>query len=177
MRSIFNVDLKIEHNIIKHKNMLHHVVKQGQWDTAKSIIITHGDINIIYEASESTGLTSIHVAIDVEKEDIIQNLFATEQKSLEARDSWGYTSLAFAANQYSEEKKIVEWLINEGENDLLTMEITSNGQTKSYIPVILATTKGHKKLTKYLLLKMNWNYMFFNDSYCADKLLTLCIHA
>lgn len=122
MRSIFNVDLKIEHNIIKHINMLHHV-KQGQWDTAKSIIITHGDINIIYKASESTGLTSIHVAIDVEKEDIIQNLFATEQKSLEARDSWEYTPIAFAANQYSEEKKIVEWLINEGGNDLLTMEI------------------------------------------------------
>jgi hypothetical protein len=181
LKAVFREDLKADDHydieqggIQSDIDMFHVAVKKGLWNEAILFIERDGDI--ISQKSSSKGWTSLHVAVDAGQDKIMKDLvkmgaFLTE------KDWEGYTPFALAVKS-TYDIEIVEWMLQKGGNDLLSMKIKADGGgDKGDIPVLLAAAKGHKEMTKFLFSKTPWVILLDNNFYYGAKLLSHCIHA
>ncbi|RHN50409.1 putative ankyrin repeat-containing domain, PGG domain-containing protein [Medicago truncatula] len=168
-----NADQDIEQGGLQTDiDKFHVALKKGMWNDAILFISQDGDI--ISQKSSSKGWTSLHVAVDAGQDKIMKEL--VEMGALLTEEDWeGYTPFALAVKS-TDDIKIVEWMLNKGGNDLLTMKIKADDD-KGDIPVLLAATKGHKKVTRFLFSKTRWFTLLDNNCYYGAKLLSHCIHA
>jgi len=177
LKAVFSEDLRADHDIEQGGlqtdfEMFHVAVKKGMWNDAILFIRRDGDI--ISQKSSSKGWTSLHVAVDAGQDKIMKEL--VKMGALLTEKDWeGYTPFALAAKS-SDDPETVEWMLNKGGNDLLTMKIKANDD-KGDIPVLLAATKGHKEMTRFLFSKTRWFTLLDNNCYYGAKLLSHCINA
>ncbi|XP_027362857.1 uncharacterized protein LOC113870467 [Abrus precatorius] len=129
---------------------LHKYVEYDMWHEAKSLLNRNKNTMLIFSTSASER-TALHVAVIAGHERIVNNLVNRGKKKLaEMRDKDGYTALALAAEltRNTEIARIMVEMKGGGGEKLLTMMTR-----KDEIPVLLAASKGHKKMTRYLFRK------------------------
>ncbi|MCH84641.1 ankyrin repeat containing protein [Trifolium medium] len=170
----FDEDLKAYHDIElggQDIDKFHVAVKKGNWNEAILFIKREGDI--ISQKSSSKCWTSLHVAVAAGHKEIMEKL-VEKGALLTETDRKGYTPFALAAE--SSNMQIVDWMLNNGGNDLLAIKTKADGD-KGDIPVLLAAAKGHKEMTRFLFSKTPWFSLVDNNCYYGAKLLSHCIQA
>ncbi|MCH89725.1 ankyrin repeat-containing protein, partial [Trifolium medium] len=153
-------------------DMFHMAIKKGLWNEANEYITRHGE-NIISQKSllSSKGWTSLHVAAVTGQYEIMKKLVEKAPWLLAEKDSAGYTPFALAV-QSDYPIVAVQWMLNEGGNDLLTMQINSDDDDGD-IPVLLTAIKGYKDMTGFLFCMTPWMTL----RYYSDKIFSRCINA
>jgi len=150
----------------------HLAVKKGMWNDA--ILFIRNDGDIISQKSSSNGWTSLHVAVDAGQVEIMKQL--AEKGALLTENDWeGYTPFALAAKS-TDDTEMVKWMLDKGGDNLLTMKIKADDGNGD-IPVLLAATKGHKEMTRFLFSKTGWFTLTDNNYYYGAKILSHCIHS
>ncbi|MCH80145.1 ankyrin repeat containing protein, partial [Trifolium medium] len=177
LKAVFSEDLKADHHDIEQGNSqsdidrFHLAVKKGLWNDAIFFIKHDGDI---ISQKSSKGWTSLHVAVAAGQVKIVNELVKMGALLTE-RDWEGYTPFALAA-KCSEDIQIVESMLDNGRDYLLTMKIKADDD-KGDIPVLLAAANGHKQMTRFLFSKTPWFTLTNNKCHYGAKLLSHCIHA
>ncbi|GAU39601.1 hypothetical protein TSUD_276410 [Trifolium subterraneum] len=116
----------------------------------------------------------VHVDVDAGVNEIVMHL--VRMGALLTEEDWeGYTPFSLAAKS-TDDIKIVDWMLQQGGNDLLTMRIKAHGHIIGDIPVLLAAQNGHKEMTTFLYSKTPWFLLLDNQCYYAAKLFSHCIH-
>ncbi|KAJ1413993.1 Ankyrin repeat [Sesbania bispinosa] len=182
LKASFSEDVEAYHDIEQgrsesdnHLDQFHSSVKKGLWNEAESIL--NRDRDIISRRSSSTGWTALHVAVVAGQEKIMDELFKRKGGKLLKKTDWrGYTALALAA-EVTDNKKIAEWMIDNGGSDLLTMKTKADNGGKGEIPVVLASAKGNKEMTRYLFSETPWFSLQDDNCYYGAMLLSRCIYA
>ncbi|MCH80076.1 ankyrin repeat containing protein [Trifolium medium] len=143
MAAAYQHDIEVEQGDLQTDiDMFHMAIKKGLWNGANEYITRHG-VDIISQkslSSSSKGWTSLHVAVDAGKFEIMKKL-VEKGALLTEKDSEGYTPFALVVEL--NDIFVVDWMLNVGGNELLTMKINSEDD-KGDIPVVLAATKGYK---------------------------------
>ncbi|KAG4992764.1 hypothetical protein JHK87_026221 [Glycine soja] len=146
-------------------------VRKGFLDDAKeSISISPEDIF----TKSPEGKTVLHVAVEAGHVEIVKILVEMGKKTLvKMQDKKGYTALALAA-KLTDNKEMVECMVEIGGDELLS--IAAKEGPVYEIPVLLASARGHKKMTRFLFNNTPWPLLRRNRWQCALVLLSRCIY-
>ncbi|RDX61132.1 Ankyrin repeat-containing protein ITN1, partial [Mucuna pruriens] len=147
------------------------LVKKGFLDDAKLSMDTCPED--VFVRSPDTGRTVLHVAVAAGHEEMVERLAKMGKKRLlRMRDKKGYTALALAA-KLTDNKKMAEWMVMNGGEELLTIAVRA--EEVDEIPVLLASAKGHKQITRYLFHKTPLAVFTQNNWQYGVVLLSRCI--
>ena len=150
--------------------IIHTAAESGDWYTILKEI--REDRNAVFECNPS-GKTALHVAVIAGQERIVENLVKSkevDERLLTMQDKDGYTALAFVA-QLNDNTRMARCMVEKNQ-DLLTMETIDH-----QIPLVLASARGHKQLTRYLYSLTPEDVLSKNNSSHALMLLLNCISA
>lgn len=116
----------------------------------------------------------LHVAVEAGHVEIVKILVEMGKKTLvKMQDKKGYTALALAA-KLTDNKEMVECMVEIGGDELLS--IAAKEGPVYEIPVLLASARGHKKMTRFLFNNTPWPLLRRNRWQCALVLLSRCIY-
>lgn len=180
LKATFSEDVRAYPDIEQGRDrdiyQLHSDVKRGYWNDAKSYLIRFPDD--IFSTMSSTGGTVLHVAVASGQERIVEELVNMgNQRLLMMQDKRGYTALALAA-ELTGNQDMAEWMVSKGGKDLLTIKTKDEDDGKEgEIPLLLASAKGHKKMTGYLFSMTPTEVLFEDGGNYGAVLLTRCISA
>ncbi|KAI4305470.1 hypothetical protein L6164_028835 [Bauhinia variegata] len=169
-----DIELGIFDDVVRQDDnikQLREHVKADNWDGAKSFI--DKDPRVVFSVC-SSGRTILHTAVIAGHEEIVEkliDLLTEKEKLLKMKENYGDTALALAA-KLTDNPRMAKCMVKECK-DLLTMKSRDDA-----IPVLLASDKGHKKMTRYLYNETPWDDLSEDeaDDYGA-LLLTRCIRA
>ena len=152
-------------------NTLHRWVEMGNWHVVNYLIKT--EPNDVMDTN-NFGRTVLHAAVIAGHLTILENLVNINTKEseplLETTDKAGCTALALVA-QINGNTKMAKCMV-EKKRDLLKVK-TKDDQ----IPLLLASSRGHKDLTRYLFSETPRDVLSENNGLCAAMFLSDCITA
>ncbi|TKY65552.1 Ankyrin repeat-containing protein [Spatholobus suberectus] len=152
-------------------------VRKGFLDDAKLGIDISPDE--VFFRSPDDGRTVLHVAVKAGHVELVKKLVKMgKQRLLKMQDKKGYTALALAA-KLTDNKEMAELMVETGGVELLTIASRAEEDDKGVddeIPVLLASDKGHKKVTRYLFNKTPWSVLRQNSWQYGVVLLSRCIN-
>ncbi|KAJ7969105.1 Ankyrin repeat-containing protein family [Quillaja saponaria] len=147
---------------------LHKNVERGDWNAVKTFIDMQP--KAIF-ATTSSGKTALHIAVIAGHLHIVEALAKIMPKQLlEVRDADGYTALALAA-ALTGITEMAKCMVGRNEA-LLSIKTKDN-----MIPVVLASAKGHKDMTRYLYQVTRSEVLSEDNGNNNSLLLTRCITA
>ncbi|TKY65557.1 receptor-interacting serine/threonine-protein kinase 4 [Spatholobus suberectus] len=173
----FSEDVKARRNVEQTRSdddkTLQIFVRKGFLDDAKLGIDVFPD-DIFLRSPD--GRTVLHTAVAVGHVELVNKLVKIgNQRLLKMQDKKGYTALALAA-KLTDNKEMAESMVKNGGEELLTIKSKAlEHQGVDEIPVLLASLKGHKKMTRYLFTKTPWSALSQNSWEYGLMLLSRCI--
>ncbi|KAK7340178.1 hypothetical protein VNO77_20874 [Canavalia gladiata] len=155
-------------------DIYNHMVRIGLLKDVKAMMNISPEV--IFSRS-SDGSTVLHTAVSIglEDDELIKFVNLGKQRLLKMQDNNGYTALALAVELTDDNHSIVEYMVNIGGKELLSIRTKDKDKDKGEIPLLLAAAKHHAKITNYLFSVTPLSTLL--ESNFLDLLFSRCINA